>query len=424
MNIKRAQTPRGICSVLDYRYGGIRYRPVLGYDLTMEQEQAAAIEVMVAIQVNVGVQAPKVQSSGQSPLFCEFSSRYMAYLEAKKLKALDRPRTILTRHLVPHFGSMPLKKLRMDHGLSYLAKRRAEGAAEGTIARECGVLQAALNYAVEIDALDKNRLRLLPSPNWESRERIVSTEELLRLFRKASDPVRRLMVFALLTTLRQSKLIETHEEWLVQRADGWWMMPSAGSRHKRVPKEVPLSGLAVRALYGNLPRIGGRFFGQWKDGNSFKHRWAELCHRAGVQDLNFHDLRHTAASWLLAAGIDYAVIEKLLGHRLHGMGEGYIHNWEHRLREAVLKLETILLQKLLEMEKEHAATVGSNGQLGSYEKFEFPKWLIYGAEGQNRTVDTSLFRAVLYQLSYLGIPAEFKRGFLSTGSPLKNQPSW
>ena len=26
----------------------------------------------------------------------------------------------------------------------------------------------------------------------------------------------------------------------------------------------------------------------------------------------------------------------------------------------------------------------------------------YGAEGQNRTVDTSLFRAVLYQLSYLG----------------------
>ena len=32
-----------------------------------------------------------------------------------------------------------------------------------------------------------------------------------------------------------------------------------------------------------------------------------------------------------------------------------------------------------------------------------------GAEGQNRTVDTSLFRAVLYQLSYLGIPAGFLR---------------
>ena len=30
----------------------------------------------------------------------------------------------------------------------------------------------------------------------------------------------------------------------------------------------------------------------------------------------------------------------------------------------------------------------------------------YGAEGQNRTADTSLFRAVLCQLSYLGIRSD------------------
>ena len=34
-----------------------------------------------------------------------------------------------------------------------------------------------------------------------------------------------------------------------------------------------------------------------------------------------------------------------------------------------------------------------------------------GAEGQNRTVDTSLFRAVLYQLSYLGTSKNKKRHF-------------
>ena len=55
MNIKRIRTPRGICSILDYRSGGIRYRPVLGYDLTTEREQADAIKAMVAIQVNVGI---------------------------------------------------------------------------------------------------------------------------------------------------------------------------------------------------------------------------------------------------------------------------------------------------------------------------------------------------------------------------------
>ena len=35
-----------------------------------------------------------------------------------------------------------------------------------------------------------------------------------------------------------------------------------------------------------------------------------------------------------------------------------------------------------------------------------------GAEGQNRTVDTSLFRAVLYQLSYLGTDVEKREAAL------------
>ena len=48
--------------------------------------------------------------------------------------------------------------------------------------------------------------------------------------------------------------------------------------------------------------------------------------------------------------------------------------------------------------------------MGSWKIDGLPKWLISGAEGQNRTVDTSLFRAVLYQLSYLGIQAGLARG--------------
>ena len=33
----------------------------------------------------------------------------------------------------------------------------------------------------------------------------------------------------------------------------------------------------------------------------------------------------------------------------------------------------------------------------------------YGAEGQNRTVDTGIFSAVLYQLSYLGLIRSSRR---------------
>ena len=51
---------------------------------------------------------------------------------------------------------------------------------------------------------------------------------------------------------------------------------------------------------------------------------------------------------------------------------------------------------------------------------EFLEYRFYGAEGQNRTVDTSLFRAVLYQLSYLGTEGlrSFSAGLFSC---LRNQ---
>jgi hypothetical protein len=63
------------------------------------------------------------------------------------------------------------------------------------------------------------------------------------------------------TGLRVNKLIETHVEWVVQKADGYWLYPSPGrTAIKGVPKALPLNRLAVDALYGQQDRIAGRFF--------------------------------------------------------------------------------------------------------------------------------------------------------------------
>ena len=128
----------------------------------------------------------------------------------------------------------------------------------------------------------------------------------------------------------------------MKRGNGWWLVPSPGkTKIKGVPKAVPLNGLALEALQvGDASRIVGRPFERWKDANSFKHRWQTTCKRAGVHDVHFQDLRHTAGSRLNQAGIDYVVIEKLLGHRLPGMGELYLHDWDGCLRDAVTRPET------------------------------------------------------------------------------------
>jgi hypothetical protein len=53
-----------------------------------------------------------------------------------------------------------------------------------------------------------------------------------------------------------------------------------------------------------------------------------------------HDLRHTFTTWLTQCGVDYAVIQTLKGEPLPGSAKYYIHNWNARLRDAVMRLES------------------------------------------------------------------------------------
>jgi hypothetical protein len=76
-----------------------------------------------------------------------------------------------------------LSEIRLEDGLAYLEARTREEAAEGTIERECGVLMAVLNLAVDFEALDRNRLRRLPVPAGSKRDRILEPSDLHRLKR-------------------------------------------------------------------------------------------------------------------------------------------------------------------------------------------------------------------------------------------------
>src|SRR5688572_21388715 len=98
MIIRHQHAREGLRSMLDYRYRGKRCRPVLGYNLSPDQERDMALKVMTAIHSNLGSLVPSDRSA--YPSFAEFAPRYLAYLQAKKLAALDRPTTIMKLHLV------------------------------------------------------------------------------------------------------------------------------------------------------------------------------------------------------------------------------------------------------------------------------------------------------------------------------------
>lgn len=56
-----------------------------------------------------------------------------------------------------------------------------------------------------------------------------------------------------------------------------------------------------------------------------RRAWTEALERAEIDDFRFHDLRHTAASYLAMSGATLAEIAEILGHKTLGVVKRYAH---------------------------------------------------------------------------------------------------
>jgi len=95
-------------------------------------------------------------------------------------------------------------------------------------------------------------------------------------------------------------------------------------------RSVTLDAVAIEALRSRLKKALDEGFdqteipivfpnqrgGHLRGSNFDRYVWYPICESAGIPEtFVFHDLRHTQASLMLAAGVDLKVIQKRLGHR-------------------------------------------------------------------------------------------------------------
>ena len=116
--------------------------------------------------------------------------------------------------------------------------------------------------------------------------------------------------------------------WLRQTKNGEGRVVYLNATAKAALESAPEGGPSIAPVFSlNADYVGQTF--------------RAACEDAGIEDFRFHDLRHTAASWLRMSGADIHTVALVLGHKDLRMTQRYSHLSPAFLGEAVGKLDGV-----------------------------------------------------------------------------------
>ena len=95
-------------------------------------------------------------------------------------------------------------------------------------------------------------------------------------------------------------------------------------------RAVPISLKAYKLLkeHSKIRKINTGYVFARFDGKKpidLRHQWEEVIKNANLTNFRFHDLRHTAASYLAMNGATLVEISDILGHKTMQMVKRYSH---------------------------------------------------------------------------------------------------
>jgi len=162
------------------------------------------------------------------------------------------------------------------------------------------------------------------------RVRYLSDEErtaLLEACQKSSNPCLYIVVVIALTTgARFSEIINLKWENIdLKRKMLYFLDTKNGDR-----RSAPIYKQAYELLeqHKKVRRINSKYVFPGRQGHKpieLKRQWENAVKEAKLEDFRFHDLRHTAASYLAMNGATLMDIGHILGHRTLEMVKRYSH---------------------------------------------------------------------------------------------------
>jgi integrase len=253
------------------------------------------------------------------PLISEAVRLYLVE-HAPRLKNRDKLERDLAL-LMPHYAGRTLPEL--PAVAREYASQHATTAAPATVKVRLSYLRAACRWAWRVHGLGEHdpaeRMTLPPVRN--ERHRYATRSEVLQIARViAHRDARAVALVAFYSGMRLAECLRAE----VTPA-GWLLTDTKNGERRLVPIHPKVAHLARRWP----PQVPARTAQAW-------FLWATRY--LGIADLHFHDLRHSAASAMINAGVPIYTVGAVLGHKAAASTKRYSHLDTSTLDAAVRRI--------------------------------------------------------------------------------------
>lgn len=286
-----------------------------------------------------------LQSEPVTKTLSQFKREFISYAEATYAKPTVDIFTIGLRHLSSLSGDCLLTQLTPQHIDRYKAKR-LQAVSPTSVNVEVRGLRAVLNIALRWKLIESNpfsNVQLIRTP--ELPPTFFSKEDFQKLIAIISENwLKELIVFAVLTGMRRGEIINLRwqdvdlQRRLIQVQSNPSFKTKQGKRRTLPLSDVAFQLLSVRHRQSACEYVFSLNGTKVKE-SFVSHKLKEYVRRAKLnENLHFHSLRHTFASWLVQDGVNIYEVQKLLGHSSVKVTEVYSHLAASELYSAVNRI--------------------------------------------------------------------------------------
>lgn len=219
--------------------------------------------------------------------------------------------------------------------------RRAEGITDSTINRQCRTLRAAFNWGLKEGWISCKPHIPAPPAN-DERDRFLTRNEALALLAECkAQHLKTFVAIALFTGARAGAILEL--EWQDVDFDDGSIRWGVGNKSKRRPRVTAINNSLRDILIEAFANRCSNSVISWrgKPVKSVRKSYVKAVQRASIEHVTIHDLRRTAASWLLMNGGTFQDAAILLEDSIETVRRRYARFGLQKSQEITNRLELV-----------------------------------------------------------------------------------